>query len=62
MPPFQNFTKKAKEVIRRSHELAIERGQNHVNAIHLLTSLVTIEDSLTVSIIEKLEIDTNIFT
>ncbi|MFT6361375.1 MAG: ATP-dependent Clp protease ATP-binding subunit ClpB [Candidatus Paceibacteria bacterium] len=62
MPPFQNFTKKAKEVIRRSHELAIERGQNHVNAIHLLTSLVTIDDSLVVSIIEKLEIDANIFT
>jgi len=62
MPPFQNFTKKAKEVIRRSHELAIERGQNHVNAIHLLTSLVTIEDSLTVSLIEKLDVNANIFT
>ncbi len=62
MPPFQNFTKKAKEVIRRSHELAIERGQNHVNAIHLLTALVVQDDSLTVSLIEKLEIDANMFT
>ena len=62
MPPFQNFTKKAKEVIRRSHELAIERGQNHVNAIHLLTALVTQEDSLIVSIIEKLQIDANQFS
>lgn len=62
MPPFQNFTKKAKDVIRCSHELAIERGQNHVNAIHLLTGLVTQDDSLIVSIIEKLEIDANIFS
>ncbi|MFT7328169.1 MAG: ATP-dependent Clp protease ATP-binding subunit ClpB [Crocinitomicaceae bacterium] len=62
MPPFQNFTKKAKDVIRCSHELAIERGQNHVNAIHLLTGLVTQDDSLIVSIIEKLEIDANFFS
>lgn len=31
MPPFQNFTSKAREAIRKSHELAIERGQNQVN-------------------------------
>ncbi|MCA9353122.1 AAA family ATPase [Patescibacteria group bacterium] len=62
MPPFQNFTKKAKEVIRRSHELAIERGQNHVSAIHLLTALVIQDDSLIISIIEKLNIDANAFT
>lgn len=62
MPPFQNFTKKAKEVIRRSHELAIERGQNHVNAIHLLASLVTQEDSLVVSILEKIQVNSTNFT
>lgn len=57
MPPFQNFTKKAKEVIRRSHELAIERGQNHVNATHLLTGLLVQDDSLVVSILEKLNVN-----
>lgn len=62
MPPFQNFTKKAKEVIRRSHELAIERGQNHVNAIHLLAALITQEDSLVVSILEKINVDAQEFT
>lgn len=62
MPPFQNFTKKAKEVIRRSHELAIERGQNHVNAIHLLTALVTQDDSIVVSLLEKNNINSNDFT
>jgi ATP-dependent Clp protease ATP-binding subunit ClpB len=61
MPPFQNFTKKAKDVIRRAHELAIERGQHHVNALHLLAALVLQDNSLIVSLLEKLEIDTDNF-
>ena len=62
MPPFQNFTKKAKEAIRKSHELVIERGQNQVNAIHLLAGLVLQDDSIIVSLVEKLNIDATIFT
>lgn len=58
MPPFNHFTTKAKETIRRAHELAIERGQNHVNSLHLLTALLTQEDSLVVSVLDKLEVDT----
>jgi ATP-dependent Clp protease ATP-binding subunit ClpB len=58
MPPFNHFTTKAKEAIRKSHELAIERGQNHVNSLHLLTSLLIQEDSLVVSILEKMDVDT----
>lgn len=57
MPPFDNFTSKAKEAIQRAHELAIERGQNHVNPVHLLTSLILQEESMVLSIIDKLEID-----
>ncbi len=60
MPPFNNFTTKAKEVIRKAHELAIERGQNHVNALHLLTALLIQEDSLIISILDKMEIDTTL--
>jgi len=62
MPPFNHFTTKAKEVIRKAHELAIERGQNHVNALHLLTALLIQEDSLIVSILEKMEVDTMLLT
>jgi ATP-dependent Clp protease ATP-binding subunit ClpA len=40
MPPFNQFTTKAKEAIRKAHELAIERNQNHVNPLHLLAALV----------------------
>lgn len=58
MPPFNNFTTKAKEAIRKAHELAIERGQNHVNCMHLLTALLIQEDSLIISVLEKMDIDT----
>lgn len=61
MPPFKNFTKKAKQVIRKSHELAIERGQHHVNALHLLAALILQDNSLIVSLLEKLEINADNF-
>ncbi len=58
MPPFNNFTTKAKEAVRRAHELAIERGQNHVSPLHLLAALVLQEESLVFSILDRMEIDT----
>ena len=62
MPPLQHFTTKAKEAIRKAHELAIERGQNHVNPLHLLTALILQEESVVSSILDKLEIDTILLT
>lgn len=62
MPPFQNFTTKAKEAIRKSHELAIERGQNHVSPLHLLIALLLQEESIVISILDKLEVDTILLT
>ncbi len=62
MPPFNQFTTKAKEAIRKAHELAIERGQNHVNPLHLLAALVLQEDSIVPSILDRLEIDTILLT
>lgn len=62
MQPFNNFTTKAKEAIRKAHELAIERGQNHVNPYHLLTALILQEESVVNSILEKLEVDTILLT
>lgn len=58
MPPFNNFTSKAREAIQRAHELAIERGQNHVNPMHLLTALLFQDESMVISILDKLEVDT----
>lgn len=62
MPPFNHFTTKAKEAIRRAHEFAIERGQNHVSSLHLLTALLTQEESMVISILDKLDIDTVLLT
>ncbi|MDP2655677.1 MAG: AAA family ATPase [bacterium] len=58
MPPFNNFTTKAKEAVRRAHELAIERGQNHVSPMHLLAALVLQEESLVFSMLDRMEVDT----
>ncbi|MDQ5883578.1 MAG: ATP-dependent Clp protease ATP-binding subunit ClpB [Patescibacteria group bacterium] len=57
-PPFHNFTTKAKDAIRRAHELAVERGQNHVNSSHLFAALLLQDESMVLSILEKLEVDT----
>lgn len=62
MPNFQNFTTKAKEAIRKAHELAIERGQNHVSPVHLLTALAMQDESAVIAILDKLDIDIIAFT
>ncbi len=62
MPPFNNFTTKAKDAIRRSHELAIERGQNHVGPSHVLAALLLQDESLVLTMLEKMDIDTILLT
>ncbi len=57
MPNFHNFTSRAKEAIRKAHELAIERGQNHVSPVHLLTALAMQDESAVVSILDQLQVD-----
>lgn len=62
MPPLNQFTTKAKETIKRAHELAIERGQNNVSTLHLLTALLIQEESNVLSILDRLDIDTTHLT
>ncbi len=62
MPPFNHFTTKAKEAIQKSHELAIERGQNHVSSVHLLAALLLQDESMVLSILDRLEVDTVLLT
>ena len=62
MPPLNNFTTKAKEALRRSHELVIERGMNHVNPLHLMCALILQEESMVASILDRLEVDTMLLT
>lgn len=58
MPPLNRFTTKAKDAIKKSHELAIERGQNHVSSTHLLGALLLQDESIVYSILDRLDIDT----
>ncbi len=62
MPPINKLTTKAREALKRAHELAIERGQNHVNPVHLLCALILQEESMVASILDKLEVDTPVLT
>jgi ATP-dependent Clp protease ATP-binding subunit ClpB len=62
MPPLGKFTAKAKDAIKKAHELAIERGVNNVSSLHLLAALLLQEESMVNSILDKLEIDTMLLT
>ena len=62
MPPFHNFTVKAQEAIRRAHELAIERGQNQIEPMHLLAALVLQDEGIVISILDKIEVDLSLLT
>lgn len=58
MPPFNNFTTKAKEAVREAHEIAMKRGNNHVNSLHLLAALLLQDESPVFTVLDRLEIDT----
>jgi ATP-dependent Clp protease ATP-binding subunit ClpB len=62
MPNFHNFTSRAKEAIRKAHELAIERGQNHVSPAHLLAALTMQDESAVISVLDQLDVDIIAFT
>ena len=62
MPPFNHFTTKAKEAVRRAHELAVERGQNQVSPMHLLAALLIQDESLVTTVLDRLEVDLVLLT
>ncbi|MGI9118396.1 MAG: ATP-dependent Clp protease ATP-binding subunit [Minisyncoccia bacterium] len=62
IPSFNQFTTKAKEAIRRAHEIAIERGLSHVTALHMLAALVFQEESMVVSLLDSMSVDTVLLT
>lgn len=62
MQNFHNFTARAQEAIRKAHELAIERGQNHVSPTHLLAALVMQDENTVISLLDRLDVDIIEFT
>ena len=60
MPPFHNFTIKAQEVLKKAHDLALERSHQQIDVLHLLTALVLQQEGTVEAILEKLDVDISI--
>jgi len=56
------FTQKSIQAVNQSEKLAYEYGNQEIEQEHLLYSLLTIEDSLILKMIEKMEIQKEHFT
>jgi len=52
-----NFTHKAQEAILFAQDLAREKGQQQIDALHLLVSLLSQEKSLITNLLERLGVD-----
>lgn len=61
-PSFNNWTTKAKEAIRKAHEIAIEAGQSNVTPVHMMAALLSQDDSIVYAILEKLQVDVILFS
>ena len=48
-----NFTLKSQEALQRAHNIAVERGQQALEPIHLLASLLTQDDGVISAVIDK---------
>ena len=57
----QKFTQKSMEAVERCQKLAYEYGNQEIEQEHLLYSLLTLEDSLILKLIEKMEIQKDHF-
>lgn len=57
MPPYNNFTIKAQEVLKKAHDLAMERSHHQIDVLHLLAALALQEEGTVDAIMEKVEVD-----
>ncbi|MDP3779150.1 MAG: ATP-dependent chaperone ClpB [bacterium] len=57
MPPFHQFTIKAQEVLKKAHDLALERSHQQIDVMHLLAALLLQEEGTVEAVLEKLEVD-----
>ncbi len=52
-----NFTNKAQDALMQAQQLAQEKGQSQIDALHLLYVLLTQEGSIIITILQKLGVD-----
>ncbi len=58
----QKFTQKSMESIQNAQNMAVEYGNQQIDQEHLLYCLLTVEDSLIATLIEKMQIDPSAYT
>ncbi len=58
----QKFTQKSMESIQNAQNMAVEYGNQQIDQEHLLYCLLTVEDSLIATLIEKMQIDPSSYT
>ncbi len=56
------FTQKSQEAVNNLTNIAVEYGNQELEQEHLLYSLLTIDESLILKLVEKMDIDTDAFT
>ena len=52
-----NFTNKAQDALMQAQQLAQEKGQSQIDALHLLFALLVQEQSIVITILQKLGVD-----
>src|SRR3989338_4519093 len=62
MTPFNNFTIKAQEALKKAHDLAIERSHQQITPLHILLALVLQEEGTVEAALEKLGLDVAAFS
>jgi len=62
MTPFNNFTIKAQEALKKAHDLAIERSHQQITPLHILASLVLQEEGTVEEVLERLGQDVAAFS
>ncbi len=55
-----NFTNKAQDALMQAQQLAQEKGQSQIDALHLLSVLLTQEGSIVLTILQKLGVDADL--
>ena len=61
LPDINKLSESARKIIQKAHELAIERGKNNVNQVHLLAAILDIEESNIMQVLDYMKIDTDLF-
>ena len=52
-----NFTNKAQDALMQAQQLAQEKGQAQIDALHLLSALLSQEGSIVITVLQKLGVD-----